>query len=276
MEDFGFWSAKVLWGIFAPSHLAVILLLAAIILPMGLWLKVALRAFGLVILGAALILPVGDWALLPLERCMADQGMPMQVDGVIVLGGTMAPNVTEGRKVASFNAAADRLLVMLPLMKLYPAVPFVYSGGGGSLLMPTFNEADYVKRYFMDAGLNTSQMTFENASRNTLENALNTREIYGKIPGQSWLVVTSAYHMPRAMALFLKAGEGTHTRFYAHPTDYQTKGLFVLEPMPDLTGNLWKLDTAVKEYVGLFFNNLTGKSVAMWPCMPPPMPKVEL
>jgi uncharacterized SAM-binding protein YcdF (DUF218 family) len=260
-----FWIGKIVWGIASPSHFAVLLLLGSFFIHRFM-LRTILRSVAIFILTVAFFLPVGDWALVPLEQCTEQQSLPMNVDGVIVLGGAVNLPVTDARESVVFNNSADRMMTFLKLMKIYPKAQFVYAGGSSSIKHPDFHEADYIKRFLGDMGIDTSKMVFEGYSRSTFEDAVATQSVYGKTAKQSWLIVTSAYHMPRALSLFQKRGASSETRFSPYAADYKTSGKFAFDFNVDLLGNLGKLDIAAHEYVGLIVNRLMNRSDAFMPC----------
>ncbi len=265
LNSISFYASKIFWAVFAPSHLLVIVLLIGLIMKRPSWLKYTLQGVAVVGLAMCMILPLGNWAALPLEQCYASLQTPlMKVDGVVVLGGALQSEPSYARKKCVFNSSADRVMALVHLMHQYPNASFVYSGGSGDITLPQFREADYVKKYLQDIGLDTKNLIAENQSRNTYENALYS---LSSIPaGQNWLIVTSATHLPRAMALFRKAAEEKQVSFHPYPVDYKTTGYFEMNTHFSLTSSLDMLDNVTKEYLGLFLNKLMGKTDTLWPC----------
>ncbi|MBI3420068.1 MAG: YdcF family protein [Proteobacteria bacterium] len=261
-----FWFGKIFWAIFAPSHLAVLLLIAFGFLDFPGWMRSFFISFAAFFLWMMMIFPLGDWALLPLEQCEENVQLPLTVDGILVLGGILdeEPSVTSGD--AQFNSAADRFIGMLRLMKNYPQAAVVYSGGSSSVKFPDFHEADAIQRVMDSIGIDSGRVIFENRARNTMENVERTQALFSAKPGQNWLVVTSAYHLPRALSLFRAVGQKTHTSFYPYATDFKSPQRFRPEFTFDLPNNLAKLDMAAKEYVALVFNRLVGRSHEFMPC----------
>ncbi len=265
MDNIVFWLSKVLWAIFSPAHFAVIILVISFFIKPRL-VKSILRGLVAAFFMLALMFPIGDWALLPLEQCNADQGIPMRVDGVLVLGGAVNITVSDARNAASFNDASERIFSMLKLMKQYPTAQFIYAGGSNSLKKVNMGEADYVRMFLEEIGSKPANMIFESKSRNTYEDAKETKDAYSMTPRQNWLLVTSAFHMPRAFGLFQKMGEKSETMFYPYTVDYKTPGKFKFEFRFDMLHSLLKLDTAVHEYIGLLMNSLMGRSDGFMPC----------
>ena len=266
MDDIGFWLGKLIWAVFSPAHFIIILFIFSFFLAQKSALKTFIRGLTAFFFLLALLFPIGDWALLPLEKCNSDQGMPMRVDGVLILGGAVDPLVSEQRHAIAFNGSAERIFALLKLLKQYPSAQFLYTGGSNSLKQGGAGEAVYVKQFLDDMGVRPETMAFESRTRNTYEDALMNKELYAKTPKQNWLFVTSPYHMPRSYGLFQKLGQKTETTFYPYTVDYKTYGQFKFELRMDMLQTLLKFDLAAHEYVGLLFNMLLKRSDGYMTC----------
>ena len=120
---------------------------------------------------------------------------------------------------------------------------------------------------FESLGVPPGRITLENRSRNTAENAAYSKALAAPKPGERWLLVTSAAHMPRAIGAFREAGFPVE----AYPVDYQTNGWQDLRAVfGSLSGGLRQMDTALHEWIGLVAYRLTGKSSAL---LPGPLPE---
>ena len=118
-------------------------------------------------------------------------------------------------------------------------------------------EAPFAVRQLEALGVARDRITAEEQSRNTIENAVFARLIANPKPGERWLLVTSAYHMPRAMAAFRAAGFPVE----AYPVDWRTRGSNdLVRPFASLSEGLRRTDTAVHEWIGLFAYRLSGKT----------------
>lgn len=259
---------KILWFFATPSNALVLLAL------FGAWK--ALRrgsrlwsAFTLVILlalGAAGLSPLPNLAMLPLEErfpvFQPAEGAPAPA-GIIVLGGAADADATFGRKAGlELNEAGDRVMAMLALARRYPEAKVVFTGGAGELIGSGVPEADAIKARIADYGLDPARIVIENRSRNTYENALFTKELVEPKPGESWLLVTSAFHMPRSMGVFRKAGFPV----IAYPVDFRTAGPGDAEKtFGSLPPGLARLDFAVKEWIGMAAYYLAGRTDALFP-----------
>jgi uncharacterized SAM-binding protein YcdF (DUF218 family) len=111
-------------------------------------------------------------------------------------------------------------------------------------------------------GIPRARITLEDRSRNTVENAVLSKAIAQPKPGERWLLVTSAHHLPRAVGVFRKAGFPVE----AYPVDWRTRGVDdVLRPFATVGDGLRRSDTAVREWVGLAVYWLTGRSSELFP-----------
>jgi uncharacterized SAM-binding protein YcdF (DUF218 family) len=216
---------------------------------------IALAILGLSPLGNALILPLED----RFPAWNAADGAPA---GIVVLGGSLSPHVSAARNEVALNEAAERLTVAAELALRYPHARIVFSGGSGALIFGEGAEAEFAVRVFESFGIPRSRVTLEDRSRNTLENAILSKDLARPEPGERWLLVTSAYHMPRAIGIFRKAGFAVEP----YPVDWRTSGNEdALRPFPTVGEGLRRTDTAVREWVGLAAYWLTGQSSSFFP-----------
>ena len=119
-----------------------------------------------------------------------------------------------------------------------------------------------MRALWLSLGVPAQRMTFENRSRNTYENATMTRAIVQPRPGERWLLVTSAAHMPRSMGIFRRAG----WNMIAYPVDYRTFGdARDVRPTTLALDALRRIDAALHEWIGLLVYRLTGKTDSLLP-----------
>ena len=117
-------------------------------------------------------------------------------------------------------------------------------------------------RLLESLGIPRARITLEDRSRNTVENAVLSKAIAQPKPGERWLLVTSAHHLPRAVGVFRKAGFPVE----AYPVDWRTRGPEdALRPFASVGDGLRRSDTAVREWVGLAVYWLTGRSSELFP-----------
>lgn len=218
--------------------------------------------------GVALLLllgfsPIGNLLLLPLsERFPAwrdDGGKPA---GVVVLGGAIDGPGSESRGSIELNSAAERMTATVALARRFPDARIVFTGGSGSLLPETVGEAPFAERFLHDLGLDRQRVLIEGASRNTAENAIFTKRLVEPKPGERWLLVTSASHMPRSIGAFRAAGFDVE----AYPVDWRTRGWSDAGlPFGTISEGLSRVDTATHEWIGLLVYRLTGRSSELFP-----------
>jgi len=257
--------SKVL-GFFAlPSDDAATLALIGVILLFTRFKRTgrAFATFGVVLLLIAGLTPLGNALMLPLENRFppwdAARGAPT---GIIVLGGAIGPELSAARGTTDLNEAAERVTAAAALALRYPQARIIYSGGNAKLVLKGGIEADYAADLFESLGIPRARIEAERQSRNTIENALFSMAIARPKPGERWLLVTSAYHMPRAIGIFRHVGFAVE----AYPVDWRTRGpIDLVMPMESVTAGLRRTDTAVHEWVGLFAYWATGRSTALFP-----------
>ncbi len=254
-----FFLSKALWLFVHPLNLAIFALFGAL----GLASFGRRKAAFLLTLGAALLLgsaawtTLGDLLLEPLEsRFARPDPPPAHVDGIILLGGALEGNVNHVRGGYEMNGGGDRFVEVTALARRYPDAPIVVSGGLDTVLRDTEGDADTAPRLFAALGIPRERLRLENRSRNTAENALFAKELIKPTPDQTWILVTSAYHMPRAVGLFRKAGFPV----VPWPADYRTAGNEGFDILRDNeTDALGKTVGALHEWIGLIAYWLTGK-----------------
>jgi uncharacterized SAM-binding protein YcdF (DUF218 family) len=158
--------------------------------------------------------------------------------------------------------AASRLTSGVALALRYPKARLVFTGGSSDLGATDLDEAGAVHRLWTSLGIPEARMAFENKSRNTFENAIFTRDLVAPKAGETWLLVTSAAHMPRSMGIFRQA------RFpvVPYPVDYHTFGdRRDWYPKLDMLHNFDRMFIAGHEFAGLLAYWLTGKTNALFP-----------
>jgi uncharacterized SAM-binding protein YcdF (DUF218 family) len=262
----GFILSKLFWVFMSPGNILVLLLLCGGFLALSrskgwqdfgrkLEFNIAFLLFFIA------IFPIGDWLLTPLENCFPPV-KPDRVDGIIVLGGGENPHVTELRGQPVIGESANRYIEFASLARQYPQAKLVFSGGSGRLTPDAqLKDAEVAKQIMASIGMPADRITFEDQSRNTYENAIKTAMLIHPTPQQKWLLVTSAWHMPRAMEVFRKAGWNV----YAAPADYVTSGGFSSKLQFNLSDHLMTMTIAMHEYYGLLAYRLMGYTDTLWP-----------
>ncbi len=195
------------------------------------------------------IFPVGDLLRAPLESAYPSQLVLENIDGIVILGGSASVDLSNQWNQIQLNESAERMTTGLALAHRFPNAKVLFTGGNARLWKGAdfLTEAGIAEVFFEEQGLNPNRLAFERQARNTYENALFSFELANPVPEEKWVLVTSAYHMPRAMAVFRKAG---WTTVVAYPVDYRSLP-FAQGIGWDFSGHLEALNVAIKEYVGL-------------------------
>jgi uncharacterized SAM-binding protein YcdF (DUF218 family) len=260
-----FFLSKAAWAIFQPSSLIALLLFSGAALLLTGHLKRIAKRF---LLGGVFLYflcgfsPLGNWLLIPLEVAV-DRAAPSEVEGaagIIVLGGavgTMGPSDSEPK----LNEAANRMTEAVRLANLYPSVPLIFSGGNGELFPKDMEtESEAARRFFAQFHIEPPRLRLEDKSRNTAENAAFSAKLLQPQPSQKWVLITSAFHMPRAAAHFRAHG----FQVLAWPVDHRSRGWDDLWHFsPQASEGLRRVDLAAKEWVGLCVAWLRGQIT--WP-----------
>ncbi|MBN9585921.1 MAG: hypothetical protein BGN84_14730 [Afipia sp. 62-7] len=253
-------------GFFAiPSNAMVMLCVLGLLLLTSRYREAGAR---MIAAGVALLLifglsPASNLLLLPLsERFPAWSAAGRPPDGIIVLGGAIDPESSQARGSPELDSSGERMIAMLQLARRYPNARIVFSGGSAALVGEAVSEAPIVGDLLEDFGTARARIVLEGDSRTTAENATFTRQLVSPKPGERWLLVTSAFHMPRSVGAFRKAGFEVE----AYPVDWRSRGWSdALSPFGAVSLGLARTDTAIHEWIGLIAYWATGRSSELFP-----------
>lgn len=204
------------------------------------------------------IFPIGEILLAQLEAEYVAPNIPEPIDGIVVLGGAESRRKTLRWSQPQLNDASERLIAAASLAIAHPEARIVYAGGSGRLLDNVAGRAPLPPiaiEVLSSLGIDADRMIWEDQSRNTAENARVSFDLVQPSPGETWVLVTSAFHMGRSMASFEAAG---WRDVVPYPVDYRT-GSFTGGIGWDFSSNLEDLNTAIKEWVGRLAYRLTGR-----------------
>jgi uncharacterized SAM-binding protein YcdF (DUF218 family) len=207
--------------------------------------------------------PLGSLLLYPLETRFPPWnpagGTP---DGIIVLGGSIDAELSAEHDTTVVGSAADRIIAAAALARQYPNARVVFTGGSANLISTDAREADYAGALFERLGIDKTRLTMERRSRNTQENAEFSKALVAPKSGERWLLVTSAFHMPRSVGLFRKAGFPVEP----YPVDWRVGDRSDLLSFTNFAvGGLMHTDVGVREWIGLIAYRLTGKIDDLFP-----------
>ena len=250
-----FLASKLFSFLFDPLWLSLMLLaLAGCLRPKR--PKMATKAFflGLAIIYFASTDLVVRCLMLPLELQYQRPARVPEGDAIVVLGGSVdLRHCTPGH--AEMQAASDRFIDGVLLAKALPQATLIFSGGTAEILERGAREAPMLKELAMQLGVPNEQIVAEDKSRNTRENALEAQVILSQAGARRPILVTSAYHMPRAMKCFRKIGLDP----IPYPTDFKSKvERFGLPDLIPSTNNLDNTNRAIREYVGAIMYRIKG------------------
>jgi uncharacterized SAM-binding protein YcdF (DUF218 family) len=257
--------SKVVGFVVTPSNAIAMVCVVGVLLLATRWRARAAKimAAGIVLLLVVGFSPLGEVLTLILsERFPAWRDAGRTPTGVIVLGGAINPEVSAARGTPELNTAVDRLTAAADLARRYPSAKIVFTGGSGNLIDRSLPEAKFAGPVLEDLGIPRDRLVIEGRSRTTFENAAFTRSLVQPKPGELWLLVTSAAHMPRSIGSFRAAGFAVE----AYPVDWRTRGwVDATSPFQTLSWGLGRTDVAVHEWIGLFAYWMTGRSSELLP-----------
>jgi uncharacterized SAM-binding protein YcdF (DUF218 family) len=255
---------KVLWLLLAPSTVLLVLGLLGLLLVFRHYRRAGLGCLSVSLGAFALIafLPVGEAMLAPLENRFPEvTTLPDHVTGIVVLGGAVETDLSAARGMPSLNEAAERMTTLVYLARHYPDARLAFTGGNGDLIPGRMSEAAVAKELFTQLGLDQSRIVYESRSRTTYENAVLLKALLDPQPGQLWLLVTSAWHMPRSVGLFRHAGWSV----LPYPVGYKTAPSLMTAIRNGFPDRLGMVDLATHEWVGLAVYWLLGRTSALFP-----------
>jgi uncharacterized SAM-binding protein YcdF (DUF218 family) len=242
-----------------PVGITIVILIAALVaehngkrtLGRGL---VAAAALFLVALAA---LPIDEMLARPIENVYPHRpALPAHVDGIVVLGGGSKAYIFAGRGIMGENAGVMRMVAGAELARRFPKARFVYTGTSGGTAAEQATEFAAIEQYFRVLGVAPGRTIYERHARDTYENIAFTRTLERPRPGETWLLVTSALHLPRAMAIAGKLGWPMvpWPSDYVSPVDWRGRS-----GRPPSDG-LLTFDRAIHEWFGRVAYAIAGRS----------------
>jgi len=255
--------SKLLWFIAAPGNFLLLVLVAGVLL--ALWSG---RRRGFALIAAATLgflviatLPIGPWLAAPLENRFPTSAPPPRIDGIVVLGGSVDPAVSRARGQVALLSAAGRITETVALARRFPAARVLISGGDGRINPGAISEAGATRDLLIQLGVAAERIELESVARNTYENATLSYAAARPKPGETWLLVTSAMHMPRAVGCFRRAG----WTIVPYPVDYRSSTTIGTLPGLLFADDLMLVNLAAKEWLGLIAYYWLGRTDALLP-----------
>lgn len=205
---------------------------------------------------------MGDYLISPLEqRFSAPKKLPEKIDGILILGGgeDLKRSLSSGR--AELGLGGDRYIGVKELANHYPNAPVIFTGGSGLISIQGQNkEANLANRLLTTLGIPATQIILESDSRNTYENFKNVKPLLPD-PKGDYVLVTSAYHMPRSVGIARKVG----IHVIPYPVDYRANSDELRRFDIDFFDHLKSLESAWREWIGLTVYALTDKTSEWFP-----------
>ena len=218
---------------------------------------------------SALMFAIGAWSPLGpallgvLENRFDAAKIEGRIDGIVMLGGAVETHITQARQSATLTDAGERVTETAKLAFRFPEAKIILSGGSDHLVSTEGVTESAVARNILTAiGRDASHISIEERSRNTCENAIESRRLANPASGSRWVLVTSASHMPRSVACFRRAGFDV----IPYPVDFRTEGRAdYLRPVRRASEGLVALDLAAHEWTGLISYRLCGLTDELLP-----------
>jgi len=280
------------WSLASPSQLLLATTMVGTLLvlatsgragPPSRWLRIGRRltlvgGIGLLLFG---LLPVSHYlahaleSRFPVPGAMSGsnpaplaQSLPDRVDGIILLAGSERPAVSQEYGEPQTGSHGSRYITALRLAYRHPSARVVFTGGArsepGKGTLET--QAAVAAAILGQIGLDPARIVFDEDSRDTCDHPRNVQALVQPRPGETWVVVTSAMHMPRTVACFRAAGWGD---VIPYPTDFKVVLGGWDAGTIQVVDNLALLDAALHEWIGLAYYRLTGRTQEWFPAPAP-------
>jgi uncharacterized SAM-binding protein YcdF (DUF218 family) len=255
---------KLVWAVVQPGNLLLLCLLAGVVLFLLSRARRGRVLVGLAALGFALlaVAPIGPVMLLTLEqRFPRPAQLPERIDGILLLGGAVDPALSLSYGETVFNSSIARVLGGVALARRHPEAKLILVSGEGGFFPVGYSEARATLGFVVDEGIAPARILLEDKSRSTHENAVYAKEMIRPTPGETWVLVTSAFHMPRAVASF----DGVGWSVIPYPVDFKIDPKTGLSTGFSLLDGLSAATLAGKEWAGLLGYRLMGWTRQLFP-----------
>lgn len=257
-------AAKQLGVLLQPDNLLVFWLAVSVVLLWTPWRRLGrgMTSLGVVALVLCGLFPLGRVLALPLEtRFAAPRPMPEAVEGIILLGGNIRSGPARPLQPDHLANVSQHLFVFAELARLYPTARLVFTGGAPPHIANAQTEADAVRPILAALGMGLDRVIFEQAARNTQENAVNSKQLVRPRSDERWLLIASALHMPRAIAVF----QAVDWPVIPYPVDLPPAGAGGGFFSISVAGNLTSLKRVSHEWLGLLWYRLNGLTRELLP-----------
>jgi uncharacterized SAM-binding protein YcdF (DUF218 family) len=200
--------------------------------------------------------PLSNFLLNKIEDFIKPSKYPVQqLKGVIVLGGSFNSGLqSKERNEVLLNSSAERLTKVLEIYNKNPKILILFTGFSSELKPQGWSESDMAKKFFLEQGVRSENLIFENKSRNTFENINYSKDIIKNYKG-TWGLITSASHMPRSYFGFKRQG------LILEPiiVDFRTGTSPIFWINFDIKKGLENWNIILHELVGISYYKITSK-----------------
>ena len=255
-----FYLAKFFWIILNPLNILIFLTLLSFIfftLNFNILKKISLSLLILFFVTFC-ILPTGNLLIYYLEKKFynfTDLSKINDVDGILILGGSTDPQLSNTFNQINFKESAERLFEAARAIKKFPNAKIIFSGGSGKITSQDYTESSDAKIFFEQQGIDVKKLIFDDKSRNTYENIIISEKLSKQQSDEKWLVISSAYHLNRA----IKVAENIDWDLHPYATDFQINKNFKFSISLDLFRNLSAMHIGSHEWIGTMYYYFTNK-----------------
>ena len=258
-----FYLSKILWIIINPFNLILFLVFFSYF-SFLIKLKLISRILNILIISLFIIcgfLPTGNYLNYLLEKKFHNMNVfPNVVDGILILSGATKPSLSKEHKQVNLNSSAERLVESVMLINKYPSARIIFSGGSGSINKNEPSHSDVAKKFYNNMNIPFSRIIYEQKSRNTYENILYSKKIAKPKKNEIWLLVTSASHLNRSIAI----AEKLNWEFIPYPTDFNSSKKFYFKISLNFLSNFNNFQKSSHEWVGIIAYYFMNRSSSIF------------
>ena len=254
-----FYLSKILWLIVNPFNIFIFITLFTMFLYFINFRRLSLIIYLINFIFIALIsfLPIGSYLTYIIEKEFhTNTKIPERVDGILILGGATNPLLFKEFDQISLNGSAERLVESVMIIRKFEKAKVIFSGGSGIVNRSDLGHSQVAKLFYKKIGVDINKIFFEDKSRNTHENIIYSKKIAKPKKNENWLLITSAFHMKRALLI----AEKNNWKLIPYAVDFKNIKDFKLTPNLNLLSNLNSFQSGLHEWLGLTSYYLMGRT----------------
>ena len=254
-----FYLSKILWLIVNPFNIFIFITLFTMFLYFINFRRLSLIIYLINFIFIALIsfLPIGSYLTYIIEKEFhTNTKFPQLVDGILILGGATNPLLFKEFDQISLNGSAERLVESVMIIRKFEKAKVIFSGGSGIVNRSDLGHSQVAKLFYKNIGVDINKIFFEDKSRNTHENIIYSKKIAKPKKNENWLLITSAFHMKRALLI----AEKNNWKLIPYAVDFKNVKEFKLIPNLNLLSNLNSFQRGLHEWLGLVSYYLMGRT----------------